>query len=42
MSEPKRDEVTKGCRKLHNEELNNVLSSPRMIKDDQIKSRRVR
>jgi hypothetical protein len=33
---PKRDEVTGGWRKLHNEELHNMYSSPniiRMIKD---------
>jgi hypothetical protein len=30
---PKRDEVTGDCRKLHNEELRNLYSSPnRMIK----------
>jgi hypothetical protein len=27
----KRDEVTGGCRKLHNEELNNLFSSPSII-----------
>jgi hypothetical protein len=34
---PKRDEVTRGWRKLHNEELPNFYSSPsiiRMIKED--------
>jgi hypothetical protein len=34
---PKRDEVTGGWRKLHNEELNNLYSSPsiiRMMKDE--------
>jgi hypothetical protein len=34
---PKRDEVTEGWRKLHNEELHHLYSSPsiiRMIKDD--------
>jgi hypothetical protein len=34
---PKRDEVTGGWRKLHNEELHNLYSSPstiRMIKQD--------
>jgi hypothetical protein len=25
---PKRDEVTGGCRKLHNDELHNLYSSP--------------
>jgi hypothetical protein len=37
---PKRDEVTGGCRKLHNEELHNLYSSPsiiRMIKSKMIK-----
>jgi len=32
---PKRDEVTRECRKLHNEELNDLYTSPniaRMIK----------
>jgi hypothetical protein len=29
---PKRDEVTGGWRKLHNEELHNLYSSPRIIK----------
>jgi hypothetical protein len=28
---PKRDEVTAGWRKLHNEELHNLYSSPRII-----------
>jgi hypothetical protein len=34
MFRTKRDEETQGCRKLHNEELNNLYSSPniRMIK----------
>jgi hypothetical protein len=27
---PKRDEVTGGCRKLHNEELRDLYSSPRI------------
>jgi hypothetical protein len=37
----KRDEVTRGCRKLHNEELHNLYSSPsRIIRV--IKSRRMR
>jgi hypothetical protein len=35
---PKRDEVTGGWRKLHNEELHNLYSSPIRI----IKSRRLR
>jgi hypothetical protein len=37
--EPKRDEVTGDSRKLHNEELHNVYSSPSKIK--MIKSRRM-
>jgi hypothetical protein len=37
---PKRDEVTGGWRKLHNEELNNLYSSPNIIRI--IKSRRMR
>jgi hypothetical protein len=37
---PKRDEVTGGWRKLHNEELHNLYSSPDIIR--MIKSRRVR
>jgi hypothetical protein len=36
---PRRDEVTGDWRKLHNEELHNVYSSPNMIR---IKSRRMR
>jgi hypothetical protein len=28
----KRDEVTGGCRKLHNEELHNLYSSPSVIR----------
>jgi hypothetical protein len=36
----KRDEVIKGCRKLHNEELHNLYSSPNIIR--MIKSRRMR
>jgi hypothetical protein len=35
--EPKRDEVTGGWRKLHNEELHNLQSSPSIIR--MIKSR---
>jgi hypothetical protein len=37
---PKRDEVTGECRKLHNEELQILYSSPNIIR--QIKSRRMR
>jgi hypothetical protein len=37
---PKRDEVTGGWRKLHNEELQNLYSSPGIIR--MIKSRRMR
>jgi hypothetical protein len=37
---PKRDDVTGDWRKLHNEELYNLCSSPNMIK--MIKSRRTR
>jgi hypothetical protein len=37
---PKRDEVTGGWRKLHNEELHNLHSSPNLIII--IKSRRIR
>jgi hypothetical protein len=37
---PKRDEVTGGWRKLHNEKLHNVYSSPSIIR--MIKSRRMR
>jgi hypothetical protein len=37
---PKRDEVTEGWRKLHNEELHNMYSSPIII--GMIKSRRMR
>jgi hypothetical protein len=36
----KRDEVTGECRKLHNEELHTLYSSPNIIR--QFKSRRVR
>jgi hypothetical protein len=38
--EPKRDEVTGGWRKLHNEELHDLYSSPSIIRI--IKSRRMR
>jgi hypothetical protein len=38
--EPKRDEVSGGWRKLHNEELHNLYSSPSIIR--MIKSRRMR
>jgi hypothetical protein len=38
--EPKRDEVTGGLRKLHNEELHNLYSSPSIIRG--IKSRTMR
>jgi hypothetical protein len=34
---PKRDEVTRGWRKLHNEELHNLYSSPSIIR--MVKSR---
>jgi hypothetical protein len=37
---PKRDEVTGGRRKLHNEELRDLYSSPSIIRI--IKSRRMR
>jgi hypothetical protein len=37
---PKRDEVMGGWRQLHNEELNNLYSSPSIIRI--IKSRRIR
>jgi hypothetical protein len=37
---PKRDEVTGHWRKLHNEELHNLYSSPNIIR--RIKSRRMR
>jgi hypothetical protein len=37
---PKRDELTGGWRKLHNEELHNLYSSPSIIR--MIESRRMR
>jgi hypothetical protein len=37
---PKRDDVTGDLRKLHNEELHNVYSSPNIIR--MVKSRRMR
>jgi hypothetical protein len=37
---PKRDEVTGEWRKLHNEELRNVWSSPSMIRNDEIREAR--
>ena len=37
---PKRDEATGECRKLHNEELKNLYSSPNIVRV--IKSRRMR
>jgi hypothetical protein len=37
---PKKDEVTGGWRKLHNEEFHNLYSSPSIIR--RIKSRRMR
>jgi hypothetical protein len=37
---PKRDEVIRGRRKLHNEELHSLYSSPSIIR--MIKSRRMR
>jgi hypothetical protein len=37
---PKRDEVTGGCRKLHNEEVCDLYSSPSIIRI--IKSRRMK
>jgi hypothetical protein len=37
---PKRDEATGGCRKLRNEELHKLYSSPSIIR--MIKSRRIR
>jgi hypothetical protein len=37
---PKRDEVTEEWRKLHNEELNDLYSSPDVVR--MIKSRRIK
>jgi len=37
---PKREEIIRECRKLHNEELNDLYSSPNIIRV--IKSRRMR
>jgi hypothetical protein len=37
---PKRDEMTRECRKLHNEELHDLYSSPSIIRI--IKSKRMR
>jgi hypothetical protein len=37
---PKRNEMTGGCRTLHNEEFHNLYSSPSIIR--MIKSRRMR
>jgi hypothetical protein len=36
----KRDEVTGQCRKLHNEEINNLYTSPNFVR--MMKSRRIR
>jgi hypothetical protein len=39
MFGPKRDEVTGSCRKMHNEELHNLYSSPniiRMVMEDEM------
>jgi hypothetical protein len=40
ISRPKRDEVTGEWRKLHNEELHNLYSSPNIIR--QLESRKMR
>jgi hypothetical protein len=42
MFGPKRNEVTGGWTKLHNEELRNLYSSPSIITRRMIKSRRMR
>ena len=34
--EPKRDEVTRELRKLHNEELNDLYCSPNIVRGDKI------
>jgi hypothetical protein len=38
---PKRDEVTRGWRKLHNEKLHNLYSSPSIIRNDQVKENKM-
>jgi hypothetical protein len=38
---PKRDEVTGGWRKLHNEELHNLYSSPSIIRIDEVKENKM-
>jgi hypothetical protein len=40
ISGPKREKVAEGCRRLHNEELRNLYTSPNVIRV--IKSRRIR
>jgi hypothetical protein len=40
ISGPKRDEVTEGWRKLHNEELHNFYCSPSIVR--MIKARKMR
>jgi hypothetical protein len=40
ISGPKRDEITGEWRKLHNEELNDIYSSPTIVRV--IKSKRIR
>jgi hypothetical protein len=37
---PKREEVVRGCRRLHNQEFHNLYASPNIIRV--IKSRRMR